>query len=342
MKLCHRWSITKLADHRRFSTKQAIDRLRIHPRLFPRSKARRARIIARRQLPVVLPVAPTIRQAFPQERPLQRERQIHRRACKQSPLWGRTKLKPSLRAERYILTVRQQPRAARACGFGERDRRVIDPPPIVQLSLKDYDPTSSTDIEELRFPFNIVHCALLSAGPQDPQSLTSAPSTPSASSADVTAVPDPAQSNRISRRLMGTLVASPFVGTDPEMPTSSVENASLATFFIFQDLSCRQNGRYKLRFTLMKVPLGPNLVEGGQGRVVGSVESDEFDVFSAKDFPGMRPSTLLTRDLKRQGAGVSVKKGKGFLGAGSDKRADTVSGSDDDAESETRPRKKRT
>lgn len=192
---------------------------------------------------------------------------------------------------------------------------MIDPPPIVQLYLRNFDPSSSTDVAELRWPFNIVHCALLSVQSSD-----------YASASDVTAVPDPNQSNRVSRRLMGTLVASPFVGTDPEAPGSSDENARLGCFFIFPDLSCRQNGRYKLRFTLMKVSM-PSMGEGGQGSIAGSIDSDEFEVFSAKDFPGMRASTTLTKELKRQGATVSVKKGKGQRKRGSDV-SDSDEGSD--------------
>lgn len=37
---------------------------------------------------------------------------------------------------KYRLNIRQQPVAARSCGFGERDRRVIDPPPIVELLIE--------------------------------------------------------------------------------------------------------------------------------------------------------------------------------------------------------------
>ena len=67
-------------------------------------------------------------------------------------LYGGFNAKDRLRTDRYLLTMRQQPIAARACGFGERDRRVIDPPPIVQLSLRDFNPKSSADIAELRWP----------------------------------------------------------------------------------------------------------------------------------------------------------------------------------------------
>ena len=66
----------------------------------------------------------------------------------------------------------------------------------------------------------------------------------------------------------------------------------------------------------------PNSSEDGQGSIAGTIDSDIFEVFSAKDFPGMRASTALTKELKRQGATVSVKKGKGQRkrgGSGSDK-----------------------
>lgn len=168
-----------------------------------------------------------------------------------------------------------------------------------------------------------MHCALLSVPSR---------STGFASMSDVTAVPDPNQSNRVSRRLMGTLVASPFVGKDPEAVETGNENSRLGCFFIFPDLSCRQNGTYRLRFTLMKVSM-PMMTEDGQGSIAGSVDSETFEVFSAKDFPGMRASTTLTKELKRQGATVSVKKGKGQKKRGSsvsERSSDDVS----DAEAE--------
>jgi hypothetical protein len=40
----------------------------------------------------------------------------------------------------YKLSVCQQPLHARMCGFGEKDRRPIDPPPIVQLFVDKQDP----------------------------------------------------------------------------------------------------------------------------------------------------------------------------------------------------------
>lgn len=122
---------------------------------------------------------------------------------------------------------------------------------------------------------------------------------------------------------MGTLVASPFVGADPDSKAGSSiigsdannSNQPPSCFFIFPDLSCRTPGPYRLHFTLMRLGSEITLL-GGRTEVVSSVTSDVFQVFSAKDFPGMRASTGLTRGLKRLGAGVSVKKGNGGKGKG--------------------------
>lgn len=65
--------------------------------------------------------------------------------------------------------------------------------------------------------------------------------------------------------------------------------------------------------------------------MIGTVESDVFEVYTAKDFPGMRASTALTKDLKRQGATVSVKKGNA---AKAGKKGNRRGGNSDDSESE--------
>lgn len=207
----------------------------------------------------------------------------------------------------------------------------------MQLSLTNFDPGSAADVSELRWPFNVVHCALLSVSSQSPSS---------PSHEDVTTITDPNNANRQSRRLMGTLVASPFIGTDPDAPPSSDPNARLGCFFVFPDLSCRQNGLYRLRFTLMKVNV-EMIPTGGQSSMIGTVESDVFEVFSAKDFPGMRASTALTKELKRQGATVSVKKGnEAKAGKKAKKRGSTISdksgsdGSDSGTASKTSSKKK--
>ncbi|KAI5780191.1 velvet factor-domain-containing protein [Peziza echinospora] len=204
-------------------------------------------------------------------------------------------------AGRYRIQVRQQPVAARACGFGERDRRVIDPPPIVQLISND---PNNHDTNELRYPFNVVHCTLYSVdGQTDETALTG-------------------MDKRLTRRLMGTLVSSPFVGVD--------EEGKDGCFFCFPDLSCRTHGKYRLRFVLMRLEpseLHPEVFTP----IITETMSDIFTVYTAKEFPGMRPSTALTKALKRQGCAISVKKGN--------EKAIGPSGSgDDDEKTVTTPR----
>ncbi|KAL9600316.1 MAG: hypothetical protein Q9219_003266 [cf. Caloplaca sp. 3 TL-2023] len=195
------------------------------------------------------------------------------------------------RAARYNLTIRQQPIAARACGMGERDRRVIDPPPIIQLTLKNFDPRSVADVDALRNPHNAIHCTLLDQ-----------------SGSDITQSQDTHNPGRTSRRLTGSIMASPFVGIDPSAPASNLKNARMGSFFIFPDISCRQIGHYRLRFTLVQQTV-ESLFTGGQSSILGVIESDIFEVFTAQSFPGMRASTDLMMDLKRQGASVSVRRG---------------------------------
>lgn len=78
-------------------------------------------------------------------------------------------------------------------------------------------------------------------------------------------------------------------------------------FFVFPDLSCRSPGRYRLCFKLSRID--PSIMAPGRSSpVVASITTDIFSVYTAKDFPGMRPSSALLRSLRRQGLSVGEKK----------------------------------
>lgn len=147
----------------------------------------------------------------------------------------------------------------------------------------------------------------------------------------MTAIPEPNNAGKVIRKLTGTLVASPFVAIDPDTAASLDQNSRLGCFFLFSDLSCRQIGRYKLNFTIIKVAF-QNMTPGSAIPILSTVESDEFEVYSAKDFPGMKASTPLTIDLRRQGALVSVKKGIDAR-RGSSSKGSSISDALGDAES---------
>ena len=191
---------------------------------------------------------------------------------------------PKRPSYKYKIELRQQPVAARACGFGERDRRVVDPPPILQLSIDDPVATQEDKSAELRaLAFSVVHCTLWNP----------------ATNTDDSAMPG-SSDKRQQRRLMGTLVSSPFVGLD--------EHDVEGCFFTFPDLSVRTPGTYCLKFSLVILDPG-NMGPGSKVPIRTTVKSEIFNVYNAKDFGGMRPSTELTKRLKHQGCLIQVKKG---------------------------------
>jgi hypothetical protein len=139
---------------------------------------------------------------------------------------------------------------------------------------------------------------------------------------DETEVPPTEKGMPTTRRLMGTLVASPYQAKD--------EHGVAGTFFVFPDLSCRSPGKYRLRFKLLRVDptmMIPGAIHGS----VGSIVTDIFSVFTAKDFPGMRASSMLLKALRRQGLNVGVKKGSETRkGRGKAKKESSSEDEDDD------------
>lgn len=141
--------------------------------------------------------------------------------------------------------------------------------------------------------------------------------------ADETQVPATAGDMQSTRRLMGTLVASPYQAKD--------ENGIAGTFFVFPDLSCRSPGQYRLHFKLLRIdPM--NMQQGAIHGTVASIVTDVFSVFTAKDFPGMRASSALLKALRRQGLNVGVKKGSEARKGKPKGRKGDSSESDDDSE----------
>ncbi|KAK3718194.1 hypothetical protein LTR37_005309, partial [Vermiconidia calcicola] len=206
----------------------------------------------------------------------------------------------------YHISIRQQPVAARACGFGERDRRVIDPPPILELKITD---KATGRPEEDYGGLLALHCTLLSHDGTE----------------DETEVPPAHDGMPATRRLMGTLVASPYQAKD--------ESGVAGTFFVFPDLSCRSPGRYRLRFKLLRVD-PTNMTPGSISKSVGSIETDIFAVYTAKDFPGMRASSALLKSLRRQGLNVGVKKGSDARKGKGKAKKEASSDEDDDSDDE--------
>ncbi|KAL4803722.1 velvet factor-domain-containing protein [Aspergillus unguis] len=224
---------------------------------------------------------------------------------------------------RYHLSIRQQPIAARACGAGDRDRRAVDPPPIIQLLLTDFDPSSEEDRSILQDPRFSVGCLLYPV--QDNLLKRSRHDTDDRSEVDTNSL------------LSGKAFVSPFnvdeepdPSTAPAHPCSSenrmasprilsqkhgggghvLSSKPPASFFVFSDLSVRTAGLYRLQFRLMNWGAVEDI--GQSLPVLAEVWSEPFRVYPAKDFPGMRDSSLLTIRLKELGVVELKTRGKGM------------------------------
>jgi hypothetical protein len=215
---------------------------------------------------------------------------------------------------RYHLHIRQQPIAARACGAGDRDRRPVDPPPIVQILLTDFDSNSQEDRDLLQDPRFTVGCLLFpvsSSSPRSETETTTRDREKEKEKNDIARTDDPLSTPLLS----GKAFMSPFyVEADPDpnsapthpsstLPLPHNNNASRlhqpATFFIFADLSIRSAGMYRLQFRLMN---WGSVEDTGQSMpILAEAWSDAFRVYPAKDFPGMRDSSILAEGLKELG-----------------------------------------
>jgi hypothetical protein len=181
----------------------------------------------------------------------------------------------------YSLKIRQQPMAARSCGFGERDRRVINPPPVVQLMIKGSSLAHPQYKKLLRGNHYIMSCSLYDESGSEVATFMSG-------------------WRRQERQLLGTVTSTPFVGKD--------EHGEEGCFFCFPDLSCRTPGSFRLKFSLVEIdPTRTGRVEHFPELAEGN--SHIFTVYIAKDFPGMQVSTQLVKCLRDQGCIIPIKNG---------------------------------
>ncbi|KAI8808607.1 velvet factor-domain-containing protein [Cladochytrium replicatum] len=100
-------------------------------------------------------------------------------SCSRIPRNGETKLV-------YELIVRQQPSRARMIGFGEKDRRPIDPPPIVQLRILNENGDS---LNFASAPFLVMHASIWSTDGQSSRSIVINPFAQSNQALSPTALP---------------------------------------------------------------------------------------------------------------------------------------------------------
>ncbi|KAI8848175.1 velvet factor [Chytridium lagenaria] len=197
--------------------------------------------------------------------------------------------------KRYWLEIVQQPVQARISRASLRDRRTVDPPPILPVNSTQY--TIPLPLS-LPTPLHI---------PQPHPSLSNRVSTlqtsitlptPPSSNSTVPLTSIPVRIDGLNYRsnrkvITGTLTSQCFTLVDPD--------GRLGCFFVFPEVSVRSSGDYRLKFDLYD--LGRAATQGLQTSLA-TVISDIFHVYSPQNFPGMAASTAYTQCFSRQGVKI--------------------------------------
>ncbi|KAK9354786.1 velvet factor-domain-containing protein [Lipomyces doorenjongii] len=167
----------------------------------------------------------------------------------------------------YQLLVAQQPIRARMCGFGDKDRRPLTPPPCIQLLIKDKTTGQDADISKLDVSFYALTVELWSIDETQNLSLVSTlPLSASTTQPVHSQVMHQSYHGQISqphalqtptfvappiKNLIGSVVATAFKLHDTQ--------GKLGVWFILQDLSVRTEGEFKLKASFVNLgsPLSP-------------------------------------------------------------------------------------
>ncbi|KAK1990267.1 hypothetical protein LX36DRAFT_716867 [Colletotrichum falcatum] len=171
------------------------------------------------------------------------------------------------------LTVVQGPTNAKVATGKEKDRKPIDPPPIVKLNVdpRNFDRSFYGNPDHCLFnPFWIMYAYLINAdrdSKQDPE---------------------------VARKaLVGTTCSSLHKFKDP--------NSHDTGYFVFGDLSVKYEGCFRLQFVLYEM-------RRSEVVMCTTATSAAFQVHTQRTFPGMAESTYLTRHLSDQGCRLRLRK----------------------------------
>jgi hypothetical protein len=213
------------------------------------------------------------------------------------------------------------------CGFGEKDRRPIDPPPIVEL-LETNGPITPKQRQNL-----VLQCTLWNEDGTEHRNIIRTTTGATAGLGAAEELPIQPEEKH-ARVMMGNIFANATLLED--------DKGRRGLFYIFPDLSIRVEGRYRLKFDLLRLVLPPDQPAVDNHRIAAESLSDVFVVYAAKKFPGMMESTELTKAIARQGIKISVRgeprgrrEGKGNTGkrgGAAGKRRGSISSDGDDDE----------
>ncbi|KAK4515857.1 uncharacterized protein ATC70_010815 [Mucor velutinosus] len=207
----------------------------------------------------------------------------------------------------YNLEIVQQPERARMCGFGDKDRRPISPPPILKLSVLTKNGII-IDPETFDVSFLVVTCDAHQQFETSDAAENLRNVKPKIDTIPTVAIDEKGREQYSAvrmRNLAGATVASAEKLYDLD--------GNLGIFFIFQDISLRIEGVFKLEFSLVDIENPPFLHcvnTHSASPVLKTIETKPFTSFTPKNFPGVVQSTPLSECFAKQGVKIPVRKEK--------------------------------
>ncbi|KAI9474775.1 hypothetical protein LPJ78_004879 [Coemansia sp. RSA 989] len=213
---------------------------------------------------------------------------------------------PQLRSFQFKIV--QQPIRARMCGSSDKDWRPLSPPAVIKLEL--FDMEGNRVIENSFMQHLVVHTTLWNENKEEELTVVELPHN--SNSKRISAA---AKSRKRGVTQFGQLKVEPGLEIENNLlgdhaATSMVvedERGERGCFFVFPNLSIRLEGRYRLRFMLIKLPSMSDPQPMMVPKCLSTVFSDAFDVYSIKTFPGMIESTPLSRALAQQGLKIPIR-----------------------------------
>jgi hypothetical protein len=202
------------------------------------------------------------------------------------PPTHRFKIPPGAETE-FKISIRQQPVCARTCRFGEKDRRPIDPPPVIQLAeLKG--PSSPDDLNSL-----IIQTTIYNEEGTEHRGIirTTIGATAGLGSAEELIVQPEEKHARV---LMGN-----HFGGYQDLED---ENGKRGLFVMVPDPSIQVEGRYRLKFDLLRVFLPPEAAP----RPSQIMSQRYLRRIRRQKLPSVIQSTELTLAFQRQGIKVAI------------------------------------
>ncbi|KAH8554800.1 velvet factor-domain-containing protein [Umbelopsis sp. PMI_123] len=168
------------------------------------------------------------------------------------------------------ILIRQQPQQAKQSIAYDRERRPVEPPPIVQITFSNL--SAQETMTCLQSPYYFMTARLVTPDSRLGQ---------------------PMLCDNEEDVLTGSVVSSLHRLKD-------IDNQD-AGFFVFGDLAIKIPGVFKIHFSLFEIR---------SGQVINreTIATEPFTVYSPKQFPGPLESTFLSRTFADQGVRMRIRK----------------------------------